>query len=166
MKFVGFTYSNPAWVMKPNTTLSPKARYGRGDDSLGMAADAPVTSRHKISRKVRTRGTMTASAAVGSQPLVRRSMRGRRSKTDDGAAEFYCGAGCGRKPPGKPPRIEPKSSPGIVSGVRHQPNGVERPPVCHGLRWPGEIFHHGTPMLCRNGARDRIASIKKCAVIV
>src|ERR1700726_3324392 len=33
----------------------------------------------------------------------------------------------------------------IVSGVRRQPNGVERPPVCHGLRWPEEIFHHGPP---------------------
>src|SRR5207245_10946293 len=35
----------------------------------------------------------------------------------------------------------------IVSGVRRQPNGVECPPVCHGLRWPGEVFHHGTPCL-------------------
>src|SRR5438270_10021617 len=49
------------------------------------------------------------------------------------------------QPPGKPPRIEPKSSPVIVSGVSRQPNGVERPPVCHGLRWPEEIFHHGAP---------------------
>src|ERR1700757_3858145 len=131
--------------MKPKTTLSPKARYGRGDDSLGMAADAPVTSRHKISRKVRTRGTMTASAAIGSQPLVRRSMRGRRSKTDDGAAAFYCGARCGASRQASRPRIDPKSSPVIVSGVRRQPNGVERPPVCHGLRWTEEIFHHGPP---------------------
>src|SRR5579864_2119936 len=147
MKFVGFTYSNPAWVMKPKTTLSPKARYGRGDDSLGRAADAPVTSRHKISRKVRTRGTMTASAAVGSQPLVRRSMRGRRSKTDDGAAAFYCGAGCGASRQASRPCIEPKSSLVIVSGVRRQPNGVERSHVFHGLPRLGEIFHHGTPGL-------------------
>src|SRR5207245_10361723 len=87
------------------------------------------------------------SEALGPQPLGRRRMLGRRSKPDDDAAEFYCGAGCGPKPPGKPPRIEPKSSPVIVSGVRHQPNGVERPPVCHGLRWPEEVFHHGTPGL-------------------
>src|SRR5207253_4718558 len=33
----------------------------------------------------------------------------------------------------------------IVSGVRRQPNGVERPHVCHALRWPEEIFHHGPP---------------------
>src|SRR5947209_60399 len=33
----------------------------------------------------------------------------------------------------------------IVSGVRRQPNGVERSPVCHGLRWPEEIFYHGPP---------------------
>src|ERR1700731_3837130 len=98
MKFVGFTYSNPAWVMKPKTTLSPKARYGRGDDSLGMAVDAPATSRHKINRKVRTRGTMTASAAVGSQPLVRRSMRGRRSKTDDRCGGILLRGRMRRKP--------------------------------------------------------------------
>src|SRR4029077_11884396 len=130
--------------MKPKTTLSPKARYGRGDDSLGMAADAPVTSRHKISRKVRTRGTMTASAAVGSQPLVRRRMRGRRSKTDDGAAEFYCGARCGASRQASRPRIEPKSSPVIVSGVRRS-RTESNAPICHGLRWPEEIFHHGPP---------------------
>src|ERR1700756_4697408 len=98
MKFVGFPYSNPAWVMNPKTTLSPKARYGRGEDSLGMAADVPVTSRHKISRKVRTRGTMTDSAAIGSQPLVRRIMRGRRSNTDDRCGSILLR----RRGPGKP----------------------------------------------------------------
>src|SRR5437660_11762531 len=33
----------------------------------------------------------------------------------------------------------------IVSGVRHQPNGVERSHVCHALRRPEEIFYHGSP---------------------
>src|SRR5579864_4043480 len=95
MKLSGFPYSNPARVMKPKTTLSPKARYGRGDDSLGMAADAPATSKHKISRKVRIRGTMTDSALVGPQrsSLEVCGAAGRRQTT--GAAALYCVAGCG-----------------------------------------------------------------------
>src|SRR5215469_9826031 len=67
MKLAGFTYSNPTLLMNPKTTLSPSARYGLGDDSLGMAAEAATTSRHMTSRKVRRRRTMTASRSEKSQ---------------------------------------------------------------------------------------------------
>src|SRR5438105_14006772 len=45
----------------------------------------------------------------------------------------------------------------IVSGVRRQPNGVERPHVCHALRWPEEIFYHGPPCFAAMVGRGRIA---------
>ena len=41
-----------------------------------------------------------------------------------------------------------ESSTVIVSGVRRQPNGVERPHVIHELQRPGQIFHHGPPAYC------------------
>src|SRR6516165_8583783 len=44
--------------MKPKTTLSPKARYGRRDDSLGMAAVAVAAIRQRTNRMLLTRRIM------------------------------------------------------------------------------------------------------------